>query len=82
MDSSTQSNQPAMQASQEADKQQLEMVKEQGRAYKKTLEYMVKEEAHGELKPAGDYLVGCAVEKAEGLYYLKRLITKVRINSG
>jgi hypothetical protein len=45
--------------------------KEQGQAYKKALEHMANEEAHGETKSAGNYQVSYAVEKAEGMYHPK-----------
>lgn len=59
-----------MKTSDEAKQKQLDMAKEQGQAYKKALEHMAKEEAHGETKPAGNYMVSYAVEAAEGTYHL------------
>ncbi|MGA0566489.1 iron transporter [Rathayibacter sp. KR2-224] len=53
----------------EATKRQLELAAEQGRSYRKALDYMVGEVAKGGgLQRAGDYLIGYAVEDAEGMY--------------
>lgn len=65
----TTANKPPMKTSDEAKQKQLDMAKEQGQAYKKALEHMANEEAHGETKPAGNYLVSYAVESAEGMYH-------------
>jgi uncharacterized protein involved in high-affinity Fe2+ transport len=55
--------------SSEADAKQLELAREQGKSYRKALEYMAEEVAHdGGMQPAGEYLVGYAVEEAEGMY--------------
>jgi hypothetical protein len=60
-----------MRASDEATKEQLQMAKEQGDALGKALHHMVSQEADdGAEKAAGDYVVGYAVEKAEGMYQL------------
>ena len=60
---------PPMQPSDEASKEELRLAREQGEAYRKALVYMVQEEAgDGAEQPAGDYLVGYAVEAAEGMY--------------
>jgi hypothetical protein len=66
----TTANKPPMKTSDEAKQEQLEMAKEQGRAYKKALEHMANEEALGETKAAGNYHVSYAVEAAEGMYHL------------
>jgi hypothetical protein len=48
----------------------LDLAREQGAALGKTLQYMTQEVAqHGNELAAGDYLVGYAVEDAEGLYF-------------
>lgn len=61
-----------MRASDEASEEQLRLAKEQGDALQKAIDEMTKEEAHdGGEKQAGDYLIGYAVEEAEGLYYLQ-----------
>jgi len=55
--------------SDEADRRQLELAREEGNAYHRSLDYMVQEIAHtGAKKAAGDYVVGIAQEEAEGLY--------------
>jgi hypothetical protein len=56
--------------SDEAEKDQLKLAKKQGKAYQQTLKNMTdKEAADGGTKQADDYLVGYAVEEAEGMYY-------------
>ena len=63
---------PPSQVSDEADRKQLEMAKAEGAAYQKSLDYMVNEVADiGGKKRAGDYLIGFAQERAEGMYMLK-----------
>lgn len=63
---------PPSQVSDEADQNQLEMAKAEGTAYQKSLDYMVADVADtGGKKRAGDYLVGFAQERAEGMYTLK-----------
>lgn len=63
---------PPSQASDEADQSQLEMAKAEGNAYQKSLDYMVNDVADvGGKKRAGDYLVGFAQERAEGMYQLQ-----------
>jgi Fe2+ transport protein len=53
----------------EADAKQLELAREQGAAYRRALEHMAKEVANdGGLQEAGEYLIGYAVEEAEGMY--------------
>jgi hypothetical protein len=59
----------AEQVSDEATKKGLDLAKEQGDIYRKTMKYMVTEVAHGEIKREGDIEIGYAVENAEGLYY-------------
>ena len=67
----TEANKPPMKTSDKAIQKQLDMAKEQGEAYKSALEHMANEEAHGETKSAGDYLVSCVYEAAEGMYKYK-----------
>ena len=63
---------PPMQPSDEASTEELRLAREQGEAYRKALMYMIQEEAgDGAEQPAGDYLVGYAVEAAEGMYELR-----------
>jgi hypothetical protein len=64
----TKAHKPPMQESDEANKNQLEMAKAQGDAYAKAVEEMTRREAHGTEKRVGHYLVGYAVERAEGMY--------------
>lgn len=53
----------------EATREQLDLAREQGEAYGRALEYMTGTVAHdGGQRPAGEYLVGYAVEEAEGMY--------------
>lgn len=53
----------------EATAEQLDLARAQGRAYGRALEYMTGTVAQdGREQRAGDYLVGYAVEKAEGMY--------------
>jgi hypothetical protein len=49
----------------------LQLARQQGHAYQQALEYMTSQVAHGSKKPAGDYIVGYAVEEAEGMYHLQ-----------
>ena len=53
----------------EASAEQLEAAREQGRAYGRALELMTKRIPHdGGEQRAGEYLVGYALEEAEGMY--------------
>lgn len=53
----------------EATRRQLDLAIEQGRAYRTALEYMANDVAKdGGMRAAGDYLIGYAVEDAEGMY--------------
>lgn len=61
--------QPPMQASDESTKKQLELARAQGEALQRAVREMTQNEAHGQLRQVGDYLVGYAVEEAEGLYH-------------
>jgi hypothetical protein len=55
--------------SSEADEEQLDLARAQGEAYRRALEHMATRVAHdGGTKPAGEYLVGYAIEEAEGVY--------------
>ena len=52
----------------EADERQLALAREQGDAYRRALDHMATEVAEdGGTQRAGDYLVGYAVEEAEGM---------------
>ena len=62
---------PPMRSSEEATQEQLKLAKAQGEAMQQALEHMIQKEADdGAEKRAGDYLVGYAVEEAEGMYHL------------
>ncbi len=53
----------------EATAEQLDFAREQGEAYGRALAYMIGTVAHdGGEQQAGDYLIGYAVEEAEGMY--------------
>lgn len=54
----------------EASKSQLELARKQGDAYGEALKLMTTKVADGgATKRAGDYVVGYAIEKAEGMYF-------------
>lgn len=60
---------PPMESSDEARPEMLDMAREQGRALGRAAEFMMNEEADdGGEAHAGDFLVGYAVESAEGMY--------------
>lgn len=61
----------AMTPSDEATQAQLVLAKKQGHAFEAALKEMTQQEAHGAEKRVGDYLVGYAVESAEGMYRLQ-----------
>ncbi len=53
----------------EATREQLDFARAQGDAYGRALAYMTGTVAHdGGEQRAGDYLIGYAVEEAEGMY--------------
>lgn len=55
--------------SDEADKRQLELATAQGKTYLKALDEMVNNEAAaGGKREVGEYLIGYAIEEAEGMY--------------
>ena len=63
---------PSKTTSEEVDEKQLELAGKAGDAYHEALEYMANEVAHtGGTTEAGDYIVGFAQEKAEGMYAFK-----------
>ncbi|HEX5580732.1 MAG TPA: iron transporter [Gemmatimonadaceae bacterium] len=62
---------PPSRPSDEADRRQLAMAKEEGDAYQRSLRYMIDEVADvGGHQRAGDYVVGFAQERAEGMWHL------------
>lgn len=55
--------------SEEADERGLALARREGKAFGETLRHMIAEVAeNGREVECGDYLVGFAIEKAEGLY--------------
>src|SRR3954447_20123241 len=53
----------------EAEAKQLDLARQQGESYRRALEYMANDVAHdGGMQAAGEYLIGYAVEEAEGMY--------------
>ncbi len=63
---------PSEKPSDEADQRQLDMAREEGAAYQRSLSYMVEQVADtGRRQRAGDYIVGFAQERAEGMYLLR-----------
>ena len=53
----------------EADEKQLDLARQQGESYRRALEHMANNVAHdGGTQTAGEYLIGYAVEEAEGMY--------------
>ena len=70
--STTTPHTPPARPSDEGDRHQLALAKQDGAAYREALQYMVDEVAHtGDYKRAGDYIVGYAQERAEGMYHLR-----------
>lgn len=66
------SDEPSKTTSEEADQKHLELSREAGDTYQRSLQHMTDEVAHtGGTTQAGDYIVGYAQEKAEGLYVPK-----------
>jgi len=57
--------------SDEATDRQLRLAREQGDAFGRAVEHMTQQEAHGAEIRAGDYLIGYAIEQAEGMYTLE-----------
>lgn len=64
----TKANVPPSRPSEEADRQQLALARAQGEAFEHALDAMRKETGHAAEHAAGDYVVTCAVEEAEGMY--------------
>lgn len=63
---------PPEKPSDEADRKQLEMARQEGDAYHRSLLYMAQEVADsGGQQRAGDYIVAYAQERAEGMYMLR-----------
>jgi hypothetical protein len=65
-------NPPMDPGSSEADEHQLRLAVEQGDAYRKALDHMAHDVAKdGGTQQVGDYLIGYAIEDAEGMYHLQ-----------
>jgi hypothetical protein len=65
-------NPPMDPGSSEADERQLQLAVEQGAAYRKALDHMAHDVAKdGGAQQVGDYLIGYAIEDAEGMYHLQ-----------
>jgi hypothetical protein len=61
-----------MKPSDEGDPRGLDLARGQGDAYRRTVEHMVRDVAQrGALQRVGDYTIGYAVEKAEGMYRMR-----------
>ncbi|MFP3853247.1 MAG: iron transporter [Anaerolineales bacterium] len=68
----TTKSKPPMERSDEANLNQLELARSQGKAYVKALRHMVELVADGgEEQRAGDYIVAYAIEGPEGMYHLE-----------
>lgn len=67
-DMTTRPHRPPTTSSDEATHEELDFARRQGDAFGAALNYMIRQEAHGREVAAGEYLVGFAVEHAEGLY--------------
>ena len=66
------SDEPAKTTSEEADQRQLDLAREEGEAYQRSLRHMAENVAHtGAMQDVGDYVVGIAQEEAEGMYRLR-----------
>jgi hypothetical protein len=61
--------QPQTRPSDEANQEQLRLAHEQGHILGRTVKHMILEEAQGEERVVGDYLIAFAVEHAEGMYH-------------
>ncbi len=62
-----------LQPSDEADERQIELAAEAGEAYLEAADYMIEEVAQtGDRTTEGDFVVGIAIEKAEGMYRLEQ----------
>lgn len=62
---------PLMEPSDQATEKHVRLAVNQGAAFERALTAMTMEKAPGAEKRAGDYIVGYAVERAEGLYHLR-----------
>lgn len=63
---------PPMRKSDEAEPKGLALARAEGQAFKATVDHMIADVADaGAITRAGEYLVGYAVEKAEGMYEMR-----------
>jgi hypothetical protein len=67
----TKRERPPTKPSEEATNRQLDLAGRQGEAIGAAVREMTEHEAQRLEIQAGEFLVGCAVEHAEGLYYLR-----------
>jgi hypothetical protein len=65
----THAKNPPDRPSEEGTAEGMRLAKEEGEVYGKAVTHMTTVVAHGEEKRAGEYIIGYAVEKAEGMYY-------------
>ena len=72
MSQGTEHERVAVRPSDETNEEQIALAKAQGAAFQRAVETMTKQEAHGAEQHAGDYLVGYAVEHAEGMYQMRQ----------
>jgi hypothetical protein len=64
-------HQVTLRPSDEAKQQQIALAKGQGEAFQRAVDNMTQKTAHGAERRVGDYLIGYAVEDAEGMYHLR-----------
>lgn len=66
------SDEPARTTSEEVDARHLELAREEGETYQRSLRHMTEDVAHaGGVRESGDYVIGFAQEAAEGMYHLR-----------
>ena len=62
--------QEQLRSSDESNQRQIHLAQAQGEAFQHAVNNMTQKTAHGTERRVGDYLIGYAVEDAEGLYHL------------
>ncbi len=66
------SGEHTLQPSEEVDERHLELARHEGEAYLRSARHMIEEVANtGAMTEVGDYVVGFAQEKAEGMYHMR-----------
>lgn len=63
--------QPPLRASDAADQEQLRLAQMQGDAFQQAVDRLMNHAAHGAERRVGEYLIGYAVESAEGMYRVR-----------